>query len=994
MDRRNTRANAVGLGLVALVFALCASDAWAQASGIAGVVRDTTGAVLPGVTVEAESAALIERVRVVYTDDQGRYNIIELRPGTYTVTFTLTGFSVVQREGIILPVGFTATVDAELQVGTLEETVTVTGASPLVDVRNVRQQTLVSTELRSELPSGTMNLMSLSALVPGMTQALDQGGGGAMGIYGSNQSTSSSYHGKGSTVDTFDGIQVNNLSGIGSVSYIMNPAAVEEASVSTGGISAETASGFMINMVPKSGSNQFSFMGSSTFTNRHLQGSNVDQLRDRGVQGEGQKTLHAYDVNATLGGPIRQDRVWFFAATRFMGTKNNVVDRFANATQGTPIYTPDFDRPHFNQDWLRSQAVRITAQVSDKHRVNGFADPQYFQTRGWQDNAAPEAQICWDMWPNGVFQGTWTAALTSRLLLEAGGGLAKGPFPCTLEQRTDLWGFTVKPDDVSIQEATTGYRYNAPGSTLIRNDNDRYAQRFSVSYVTGSHSYRVGFDLQQHVNNRDTNVTQDLTWRFRNGVPEQITMFATPTHEKNRTKADLGIYAQDQWAIGRMTLNYGLRFDYFNGYLPPQGVPAGRFVPQRRFDAVHNVPNWKDLDPRVGVAYDLFGNGRTALRTSFGRYVGKEAVSVAQQFNPVLTSVNSTNRSWNDANRNYVPDCDLANFAANGECGPIDNQNFGKLNPNARRFDDDLVRGFGNRDYFWDAAAEIHHEVRPGMSLVGGYYRNWSDHFRSLPRGDFGTVYVVDNLARTPADFDPYCITAPVDRRLPGGGGYQVCGLYDIKPEKFGLSEEVASRPGTFGDQSRVSDFFTAALNTRFGQGIELGASVDTGRTVEDRCFVVDSPQSLLNCKVVTPFKGQTQIKLHGVYPLPAGFRVSGTFQNLSGVPYTADYSASTDEIAPSLGRPLAGRRRSTIVPLVAPQTFFEPRRTIVDMRVSRIFDLANGMRLQVNLDVYNLLNDSAILNLNNNYGTGWLRPITRGIAAPRLFQFGGRVTF
>lgn len=982
------------LGVVVVALVLSASNAWAQASGIAGVVRDTTGAVLPGVTVEAESPALIEKVRVVFTDDQGRYNIVDLRPGTYTVTFTLPGFSVVRREGITLPIGFTATVDADLQVGSVEETVTVTGGSPLVDVRNVRQQTLVSTELRAELPSGAMNLMSLAALVPGMTQALDQGGGGAMGIYGSNQSTSSMYHGKGSTVDTFDGMQVNNLSGIGSVSYIMNPAAVEEASVQTGGISAEASSGFIINMVPKSGGNRYSFMGSGMFTNRHFQGSNVEKLRDRGVQGEGQKTLHAYDANVTLGGPIKQDRVWFFAATRLMGTKNNVVDRFANATQGTPIYTPDFSRPHFNQDWLRSQAIRVTAQLTEKQRVSGLADPQYFQTRGWQDNAAPESQICWDMWPNGVFQGTWTATLTTRLLLEAGAGLAKGPFPCTLEQRTDLWGFTVQPADVSIQEATTGYVYNAPANTLVLNDNDRYAQRFSVSYVTGSHSYKFGVDLQQHVNNRNTEVTQDMTWRFRNGVPEQITLRATPTHELNRTKADLGIYAQDQWAVGRMTLNYGLRFDYFNGHLPEQRVPAGRFVPERRFEAVPDVPNWKDFNPRLGAAYDLFGNGRTALRTSLGRYVGKEAVSVAQQFNPVLTSVNSTNRSWNDANRDFVPDCDLSNFAANGECGPIDNQNFGRLNPNARRFDDDLVRGFGKRDYFWDVAAEIHHEVRTGMSLVGGYYRNWSDQFRALPRGDFGTVYVVDNLEVTPEDYDPFCITAPTDSRLPGGGGYQVCGLYDLRPNKFGLSREVAARPGKFGDQSRTSDFFTIALNTRLNQAIEFGGSFDTGRTVEDRCFVVDSPQSLLNCRVVTPFKGQTQVKLHGVYPLPLGFRVSGTFQSVSGVPYTADYSVSNAEVAASLGRPLAGGRRAVIVPLVAPQTLFEPRREILDVRFSKLFDLSDGMRLQVNLDVYNLLNDAAILNVNSNYGSGWRRPVVRGIAAPRLFQVSGRVTF
>jgi hypothetical protein len=1021
MERtRSVQANAVGLSLAVLALVLLASSAWAQqSSAIAGLVRDASGGVLPGVTVEAASPALIEKVRVVYTDDQGRYNIVDLRPGTYTVTFTLPGFSVIRREGIQLPVGFTATVNADMQVGALEETVTVTGETPLVDTSNVRQQTLVSDELRAALPSGAQGLMSIAALIPGMTNALDQGGGGALGIYGSNQSTSAAFHGKGSTIDSYDGMQVNNLSGIGSVSYIMNPATVEETAVQTGGISAESNAGFSINMVPKTGGNEFRGSFDGTYTNQDLQGSNLsDNLRARGVRGEGQKTLRAYDTHVTVGGPIRRDRVWFFAATRFMGTKNQPPDRFFNKTQGTPFYTPDLDRPHFNQDWLRSQAVRITAQVSQKNRVNGFADPQYFQTRGWQDIAAPEAQTCWSMWPQGLYQGTWTSTLTSRLLLEAGASLTKGPFPCTREQTTDIFGFSVKPTDVSILEQTRGYRYNAKASYLYRNDNDRFHERFAVSYVTGSHTFKAGAEVQQHVNDRDTLVNSDLLYTFRNGVPTQLTMRATPTLEKNRTKADLGVYAQDQWAIKRLTLNYGLRFDYFNGYVAAQRAPAGQYVGERNFARVDGVPEWTDLNPRVGVSYDLFGTGRTALKASFSRYVGKEAVSVAQANNPMLTSVNSANRAWNDANRNYIPDCDLLNFEPNGECGPISNVNFGQINPNALRFADDVIGGFGKRDYLWDSAAEVQHQIGPGISMMAGYYRNWSDHFRALPRGDFTTVYVVDNLAVTPADYQHYCITAPLDPRLPGGGGYPVCGLYDIVPEKFGQGTELAARASSYGKgKYRTADFLTASLNARIGTGIELGASVDTGRTVEDNCFVVDSPGVVITgnilgpntettvngkpiCRVTAPFKGQTQVKVHGVFPLPGGFVVSGVFQNLSGFAYEANYSARNDEIVPSLGRNLAacGTRAvctaSVLVPLVVPQTQFEPRRNLVDLRLSKVFSVGPKVRLRANLDVYNVLNDSAVLVTNNNYGTDWLRPANRGIVAPRSLQLGGRLTF
>ena len=986
----------IGLALLCVAFILPVAASAQSQSGIAGVVRDTSGGVLPGVTIEATSPVLIEGVRTAFADSEGRYNITPLPPGTYSVTFGLPGFSTVVREGVELASGFTATINADMQVGGIEETITVTGASPLVDVQNVRQQTRVTNELRAQLPSGAQGLMAITKLVPGMTTGLDMGGGGALGIYGSNQSTSSTYHGKGSTTDSYDGMQVNNLSGIGSVSYVMNPATVSETAVQTGGTSAENASGFSINMIPKEGGNIVSGSFDGMYTGENLQDSNVEgKLRDRGVRGDGQKILQSYDTNFTLGGPIRQDKVWFFAAVRLMGTKNQVPDRFFNATQGTPIFTPDFSKPHTNKEWLRSGAIRLTSQLSDNNKFNVFADTQYFQTRGWQGNSAPEAQICLDFWPQGVYQGTWTSTLSSRLLLEVGAGLTKGPFPCSREKSTDLFDFTVALDDVSIQEATTGYRYNASSNYRAKNDNDRYMERGSVAYVTGSHNFKTGFTLQQHVNNRDQEWNLDQNWRFRNGLPERITLYAAPTQELNRTNADLGIYVQDQWALDRVTLNLGVRFDYFNGGVRAQTLDAGLFVPERQYQEVKNKPNWTDINPRVGVSYDLTGSGRTALKGSIGRYVGKEAVSVARAFNPIFTAVNSTNRSWNDADGDFSPDCDLTDFTANGECGPISNALFGGLRPDALVANENLTEGFGNRDYFWDTALEVQHELAPGMSMQVGYYRNWSDHFRGLPRGDFRTVYLLDNTSLTPEDFDPYCITAPTDSRLPGGGGYEVCGLYDITEEKFGVGSEIAVRPGDFGDQRRTSDFVTGSINTRFGNGVELGGSVDLGRTIEDRCFTIDSPQQLLNCKTDRGFDEQVQVKVHGVLPLPGDFVVSGTFQNLAGAPWLANFSASSASITPSLGRPLAGGTRSATVPLIEPFSLFEDRRSLLDLRVSKVFPaLANGMRVQLNLDVYNALNDASILSVNNNYGGSWLRPGARSVSASRLYQLSGRLTF
>jgi len=997
------RMSPVSISVVALTSVLLATGAFAQqASGIAGLVRDTSGAVLPGVTVEAASPALIEKARSAITDGEGRYNIVDLRPGVYTVTFTLGGFSTLRREGIQITAGFTATVNAEMPVGALEETITVSGASPLIDVQNVRQQNVVSADLLAALPTGSKGIIGIARVIPGMTTGTDVGGGGVGGIYAANQTTSAAFHGKGSPKDSYDGMQVNNLSGIGSTGYIMNPATVAETTVTTGGISAESdSSGLSFNMIPKEGGNMFTTGADLTYSNSHLQPTDnrSDRLRERGLRPT--NTLkYAYEANVTVGGPVKRDRLWFFAASRFAGTQNMNPGRYFTESPGAVQYTPALDRPAYYQDWLKSQGGRLTWQVSPRNKVNGFVDMQTVQTRGTGSNTAPEAQTCYNMWPQGLYQTSWTSPVTGRFLLEAGASLTRDPWPCSREDTTDVFGFAVGPDAISVLESSTGFRYNAKSSYFYRQDMDRYVERFAASYVTGSHSFKVGLQYQQHFHVRTDVVNSDVTYTLNRGVPTRITQYTTPYTQENRTKADLGLYAQDQWAFRRLTLNYGLRFDYFNGYVPAQHVPAGQFVAARDFAPVDDVPKWTDLNPRVGASYNLFGTGRTALKVSVGRYDGKESVSVAQFNNPITTSVNSANRTWTDTNGNLMPDCDLRVFSGNGECGALDSLNFGKSNPAAVRFDDDMIRGFGKRDYLWDFGAEVQQELRSGTSVSGGYYRNWSSQFRQLPRGDFSSVGVTDNLALTPEDFNHFCITAPKDPRLPGGGGYQVCGLYDVAPAKFGIGDLLIARASDYGKgKSRTSDFLTASVATRLRSGINVGASVDTGRTVEDQCFVVDSPQQLLNCRVVTPFTAQTRIKMHGTYPLPAGFIVSGIFESLPGISFEANYQASNAEIVPSLGRNLAACGTRTVctstvtVPLIAPQTEFEPRRSLIDLRVSKVFAIGPRRRLRANLDIYNVLNDGAILTINNNYGSEWLLP-SGAILAARTIQIGGQLTF
>jgi hypothetical protein len=441
----------------------------------------------------------------------------------------------------------------------------------------------------------------------------------------------------------------------------------------------------------------------------------------------------------------------------------------------------------------------------------------------------------------------------------------------------------------------------------------------------------------------------------------------------------------------------GVRFDYLNAFNPAISLPAGPFVPARKFDQVDCVPCWKDIDPRVGFAYDLFGNGKTAIKADIGRYVAGEGVALATSNHPLETSVTSTTRTWGDTNRDYVPDCDLTNPAQNGECGAIDNTNFGLNNPRAARYGSDVLTGWRHRNNNWQTSASVQHEFLGGVAMNVGYFRRW-----------YGNFQVTDNRATTPADFSAYCITAPVDSRLPGGGGNQICGLYDVNPTKFGQVQSLISLNSNYGSQTEVYDGVDVTLTARIRRGAFLAGGFNTGRTETNNCDVVlgrpqvtftvalstiTGPRTQAYCDVVTPWRGQTQVKFAGAYPLPWwDLQTSATFQSLPGVPRFATYVATNNEITPSLGRNLAAGARGTVtVDLIPPQTEFEGRVYQLDLRMTKIVKLGRT-RLQGMFDVYNALNASPILAINSRYGSSWLTPTTS--LPGRLVKFGFQADF
>ncbi|HEV3216149.1 MAG TPA: TonB-dependent receptor [Vicinamibacterales bacterium] len=932
-------------------FVLLPSVALAQ-SEITGLVRDASGGVLPGVTVEATSPVLIEKARSVVTDAQGRFTIIDLRPGIYKVTFTLSGFSTLAQEGIDLPSNFSATVNADLKIGAMEETLTVSGQAPVVDVQNAQRTTVLPRQLLDAVPVPRM-YQAEGAMAVG-TKVSDQNVGGARSAVNPRLTAHMSVT-KDTTIDV-DGMKMNTLVGGGDSHPDHNDAMTQEMTVQTSALDATvSAGGPHLNLIPREGGNRFSGATYAGYTNHRFQFNNLTpDLLKRGLQTPDSVNL-IYDANLSVGGPIMRDRLWFFASYRNVGNDNIV----ANSTY------PD-GSPGIYDQRVHNYTLRLTWQVSPRNKITAYDDYQTKYVGHLFTSGVDVATAARRRSPVLKYTGAvkWTSTVSPKMMFDVGYGTSVNSYTEKYEPGilkppfSPAWYTNVGRVDIN-RGTTTGASTPETGTY-----NFRYMIISSLAYVTGSHTLKAG--LQWHIgqswNTADAN--GDLVQRYRDGVPDSVIVYNTPTRSYTLMGADVGAYVQDSWTLKRLTINPGVRYEYFNSSAQAQAMQAGRFVPYRFFPTIANIPNWRNLAPRFGAAYDLTGDAKTAIKGSVNRYNRNFTTDFASRYNPLV--LQSDTRNWFDCDLNAAGTaCSGVALPTNGdgiaqenEIGPSNNSRFG-LTP-ARHADPNT-----KRPYDIEYSLGIVRQLFRGVSVTAAWYRRDTYHLEQQL-----------NTLISASDYASFTTPSPLDG--------QPVTIYNLNKAKQGLVDLLDT---TATDRSKARVGYNG-LETSFTARLPRGANMFGGwsadRLVTVSCASFD-PNTFLNCdqsKFSIPFRHD--FKFAGSYPVGWGVQIGATLQSYAGLPLAVNWNVPANLFP-------GGRTQSVTLNLAAPGSKYLHRWNQLDMSFRKVFRVGQ-YQIDGALDMFNALNSNVVLQENQNYGSSLGQP--QAVLQGRLLRISSQFKF
>ena len=933
-----------------VVSACCIAPALAQGVGaIAGTVTDASGAVLPGVTVTLTSAqGTLGGSREVLTDERGAYQFLRLVPGTYSVKAALQGFRPFTQEGIIVNSDQTARADARLEIGTLEEGIVVSGEAPLLDTSSALKQTVITQEVLESLPN-RMDVWSITRVIPSITVSkVDVGGSESFlqsGVTVRGTDNEGGYY--------IDGMDVSSLDGEGDgATMYLDPYAFAESNFLAGNNPAESPRGGLVfNMVTKTGTNQLHGGGMFSGANRAMGFDNFsDSLRndllatlDPRVRAAvpdikpGADINYIWDTGFWLAGPIVQNKLWFSTSYHYQ----KLLQYFLGSYNPDGSQTPDDHYLYTTNNkvaWQINQNTQFSYYFTLQRKVNGHRlGGNFADSRASNNN---------NKYPT-VHQAKWTNSHSSRLLFDA----STSHF--LVDDRFSKQP-GVEEGDIARFDEVANYATIALGTY---SNNPMYRAVFigSVSYFTTTHDIKAGYSLNYAKRTGNVYSTSGMRAIFRSGVPDRVQTYNTPVSSVTQDR-EQGLYIQDKWRPTRkLTINMGLRFETNYGWMPETCQPQTQFIAGQCFAGVNGAPDWKAVNPRFSVIYDLLGDGSTALKFAANRYVVPVGVQVVGRVNPVRNT--NDNRQWlpqSRCNEAATLGCDRNGDLVPqlNELGPSSGYNLGTTNRYEPGYD------WPNANEY---TVELQRQLPGNLVLSGGYTRREK-------RNQLG----VRNMA-VPTETYTALNVVEVNSQ-------QAVTVYNQALALRGRVDNLWNNDPEMNSTYNGGDIL---LSKRLSNRWMMTGGLSMGKNVG---YVgVDD----LNNPNSKPFSRGNQgddvprsFRMSGLYELPYGLSLSGSYHYQTGFPETTTVSVANNTVALTQGA-------QTVI--VKPRGDVRyPTLNQVDFSLRKAIRMGGSKVLQPRLDIYNTTNNATIRTWVTQLGNTYHRPsaIQRGTLIKAGFNY------
>ena len=908
-----------------------------QTGSILVRVSDPQGSAVPGVSVTLSSPVLVSGTMAGVTDTGGVNRFPSLVPGTYSVTVELQGFRTVVREGVVVQVGQTVTLDMPLQVASVSETVTVTGSSPVVDTTSATTSVNLGEQLLQQTPGGRDIWALVEAKVPSLVMSRPDVGGTSGGLQGTF-----SARGTASAQNTsfLNGVNVGDPAAIGAAGFYYDFDAFDDIQVSTGAhdITVPT-SGVFLNMITKTGGNRWTGGSTFTWTGDSLQGRNDTDptLQKYGFRPGGNTSNKVSDINVIGGGPLVANKLRFFGAFRDWRVHQNVPVQNSQTVLDQTNITSGLG----NFSWQANQNNRVTAFYSRQRysKPNRLLNPATV--------TVPESTVDEeDMFD--LAQGLWNSVLGRNFFLDARVGLNKILFPTYFNGGNNQ----------STVDNATGIIYGNNASEVIRN-RDRYQANTTGQYyidqaLGGRHELKFGFDYSHAVTRNEThridNVQTTYTSAGGSFVPQNVTLFATPQNDATALNV-LALFAQDSYSVKRLTVVAGLRFEQLEGYLPEQSSPPspfasagiGGFASQARsFDEVRDVVKWRTAGPRASAVFDVTGNGQTAVKASYGRYYYVLSTGGGGVTNVNPNANYSEQYTWSDVNGNRKYDIGEQTGTPVVSAVLVNGVILTSIDPNF------------SRPYTDEFTTSVDRELAGGMKLSAGFtYRREKNTQASFnPDNPYDSV-----------------LTNAVDPGIDG-----VAGTADDSTYGYYARNSAANRTIITNDTQVTQSYkgFEITLTKRMTKNWQMLAGYTRSKNRIDDIGVDVSPNFLINssgnigpdsavggssrcsgCGASNADK-PNQFKVTGVYIAPWHEIIfSGNFSSAQGPPVTRQISRAvgfgTNQIINL--EPMGSERLDTL--------------NRIDVRVGKLFRFG-ARTLETTVDFDNITNSATVWQVRN----------------------------